>query len=43
MAFYHIPLNEYMYLWNYGKTTGIKDYWVACSKYNWGFFDEMAK
>lgn len=31
LAFFHIPLQEYMYVWSYYKTAGIKNEPVQCS------------
>lgn len=38
MAFYHIPNPEFMNLFNFKKTSGIKKEHVACPTRNTGLF-----
>eukprot|EP01017_Pseudomicrothorax_dubius_P043869 TRINITY_DN7368_c0_g4_i1.p1 TRINITY_DN7368_c0_g4~~TRINITY_DN7368_c0_g4_i1.p1 ORF type:complete len:394 (+),score=51.39 TRINITY_DN7368_c0_g4_i1:49-1230(+) len=42
LAFFHIPLQEYMDLWYDGETYGEKNEDVACPRVNTGLFDVLA-
>ena len=43
MAFFHVPIHEFMNLWNHGKTFGIKDEMVCCPFKNTNVFESFRR
>jgi hypothetical protein len=43
MAFFHVPIQEFMFLWNKEKTFGVKGEHVCCPFYNTGVFERFLK
>ncbi|KAN0045324.1 hypothetical protein ACTA71_005701 [Dictyostelium dimigraforme] len=42
-AFFHIPLQEYMLVWNYGVCFGFNNDSIACQKTNSGLFNKFVE
>ncbi|KAM9952789.1 hypothetical protein ACTFIR_007845 [Dictyostelium discoideum] len=42
-AFFHIPLQEYMLVWNYGVCFGFNNDSIACQKTNEGLFEKFVE